>query len=309
MATDIAFALGVLALVGSHVPFALKILLTAIAIIDDLIAVLVIAFFYSGSLDFGALGVGFALLGVLLLMNAMGIRAIPIYALIGMLVWVAFLQSGVHATIAGVLVALMIPVRTRINQATFLQRARSILDSFEDSSKREPYSILQDQEQQSAVIELEELSEAVQAPLQKMEHSLHNWVAFIIMPLFALANAGVALSADALRGETLPVALGILAGLLIGKPIGLFGATYLAVRAGLVTLPHAVTWRHIAGLACLGGIGFTMSLFVATLAFGGNQLLETAKLGILAASLIAGTTGFLLLKTTPANPGPANDTE
>ncbi|HET6314389.1 MAG TPA: Na+/H+ antiporter NhaA [Chloroflexia bacterium] len=304
MATDIAFALGVLALVGSHLPFTLKILLTAIAIIDDLIAVLVIAFFYSGSLDFSALGIGFALLGVLLAMNAIGIRNIPLYALIGVLVWVAFLQSGVHATIAGVLVALMIPVRTRINQVTFLQRARSILDSFEDSSKREPYSILQDQEQQSAVIELEELSEAVQAPLQKMEHTLHNWVAFIIMPLFALANAGVALSAEALRGETLPVALGILAGLLIGKPLGLFGATWLAVRAGLVTLPQSVTWRHIAGLACLGGIGFTMSLFVATLAFGGDPLLETAKLGILAASLIAGTAGFLLLKTTPAGPDP-----
>jgi NhaA family Na+:H+ antiporter len=302
MATDIAFALGVLALVGSHVPFALKILLTAIAIIDDLIAVLVIAFFYSGSLDFGALGIGFALLGLLLAMNAIGIRTIPLYTLIGLLVWVAFLQSGVHATIAGVLVALMIPVRTRINQATFLQRARAILDNFEDSSKREPYSILQDQEQQSAVIELEELSEAVQAPLQKMEHNLHNWVAFIIMPLFALANAGVALSTDALRGETLPVALGIIAGLLIGKPLGLFGATWLAVRTGLVTLPHSVTWRHIAGLACLGGIGFTMSLFVATLAFSGDPLLETAKLGILAASLIAGTAGYLLLKTTPTHP-------
>jgi NhaA family Na+:H+ antiporter len=304
MATDIAFALGVLALVGSHLPFTLKILLTAIAIIDDLIAVLVIAFFYSGSLDFGALGIGFALLGALLAMNAIGIRTIPLYVLIGVLVWVAFLQSGVHASIAGVLVALMIPVRTRINQATFLQRARSILDSFEDSSKREPYSILQDQEQQSAVIELEELSEAVQAPLQKMEHTLHNWVAFIIMPLFALANAGVALSAEALRGETLPVALGILAGLLIGKPLGLFGATWLAVRTGLVTLPQSVTWRHIAGLSCLGGIGFTMSLFVATLAFGGNPLLETAKLGILAASLIAGTAGFLLLKTTAPQPNP-----
>ncbi|HEX8231613.1 MAG TPA: Na+/H+ antiporter NhaA [Chloroflexia bacterium] len=302
MATDIAFALGVLALVGSHIPFTLKILLTAIAIIDDLIAVLVIAFFYSSELDFGALGTGFAFLGVLLLMNALGIRAIPLYALIGVLVWVAFLQSGVHATIAGVLVALMIPVRTRINQETFLRRARSILDNFEDSSKREPYSILQDQEQQSAVLELEELSEAVQAPLQKMEHTLHNWVAFLIMPVFALANAGVALSAEALRGETLPVALGIMAGLLIGKPIGLFGATWLAVKTGLVTLPRGITWRHITALACLGGIGFTMSLFVATLAFGGNELLETAKLGILAASLIAGTAGFILLKTTRPNP-------
>ncbi|HYP40757.1 MAG TPA: Na+/H+ antiporter NhaA, partial [Chloroflexia bacterium] len=274
MATDIAFALGILALVGSRVPFALKILLTAIAIIDDLIAVLVIAFFYSGSIDFGALGTGFAFLGVLLVMNALGIRTIPLYVLLGVLVWVAFLASGVHATVAGVLVALTIPVRTRIASATFLHRARVILNNFEESSKREPYSILQDQEQQSAVIELEDLSEAVQSPLQKMEHTLHNWVAFVIMPLFALANAGVALSLDALRGETLPVALGIMTGLLIGKPVGLFGAAWLAVRVGLVALPSTITWRHMAGLACLGGMGFTMSLFVATLAFGSNQLLE-----------------------------------
>jgi NhaA family Na+:H+ antiporter len=299
MATDIAFALGILALVGSGVPFALKIMLTAIAIIDDLVAVLVIAFFYSGSIDFGALGTGFAFLAALILVNILGIRTIPIYLLLGAFVWIAFLQSGVHATIAGVLVALTIPVRTRINQGTFLERARSILDKFEESSKKEPYSILQDEEQQSAVLELEDLAEGVQAPLQKMEHSLHNWVAFVIMPMFALANAGVAISADALRGETLPVALGILAGLLIGKPIGLFGSAWLFVRLGVVSLPAGITWRHMMGLALLGGIGFTMSLFIATLAFGDNSLLETAKLGILGASLVAGVAGFMLLRSIP----------
>ncbi len=302
MATDIAFALGVLALVGRGVPFGLKIMLTAIAIIDDLIAVLVIAFFYSGSIDFGALGIGVALLAVLLAVNALGIRAIPIYVLIGVLVWVAFLTSGVHATIAGVLVALMVPVRVRIDQATFLQRARSLLNDFEDSSKREPYSILEDEEQQAAVLELEDLSEAVLAPLQRLEHNLHNWVAFAIIPLFALANAGVALNADALRGETLPVALGIMAGLLVGKPVGLFGAIWLATSMGLVALPAAVTWRHVAGLSCLGGMGFTMSLFIATLAFADNQLLESAKVGILVASLVAGIAGFLLLRNARVEP-------
>jgi NhaA family Na+:H+ antiporter len=302
MATDIAFALGVLALVGSGVPFGLKIMLTAIAIIDDLIAVLVIAFFYSGSIDFGALGLGFALLAVLLVANIAGVRAIPVYVLVGALVWTAFLTSGVHATIAGILVAMMIPVRVRIDQATFLARARSILSDFETSSNREPYSILEDEQQQAAVLELEDLSEGVQAPLQKMEHKLHGWVAFVIIPVFALANAGVAISADALRGETLPVALGIIAGLLIGKPVGLFGATWLAVRVGLVSLPGRVTWRHVGGLACLGGMGFTMSLFVATLAFGTSQLqsLESAKLGILVASLIAGVAGFILLRSSRA---------
>jgi NhaA family Na+:H+ antiporter len=207
----------------------------------------------------------------------------------------------VHATIAGVLAALMIPVRTRIDQPTFLERARSILNNFEESSKKEPYSILQDQEQQSSVIELEDLCEGVQAPLQKMEHSLHNWVAFGIMPIFALANAGVAVNLEALRGETLPIALGIMAGLLIGKPVGLFGATWLSVRLGLVALPEGVTWRHMAGLACLAGIGFAMSLFIATLAFGDNQALETAKLGILGASVLAGIAGFILLKRSDSN--------
>lgn len=296
MATDIAFALGVLALVGSGVPFGLKILLTAIAIIDDLIAVLVIAFFYSGTIDFGALGVGFALLAVLLVANIAGIRAIPIYVLVGLLVWVAFLNSGVHATIAGVLVAFTIPVRVRIDQATFLERARSILNAFEASSKQEPYSILEDEEQQAIILELEDLSEGVQAPLQKMEHKLHTWAAFVIIPVFALANAGVALNLDSLRGETFPVGVGILLGLLAGKPAGLFGAIWLAVRVGVVSLPTGVTWRHVIGLSCLGGMGFTMSLFVATLAFGSGQLLETAKFGIVTASLIAGILGFVVLR-------------
>jgi Na+:H+ antiporter, NhaA family len=304
MATDIAFALGVLALVGSGVPFRLKVMLTAIAIIDDLIAVLVIAFFYSGAIDFVALGTGFVLLGALLLVNVLGIRAIPLYVLLGVLVWLAFLASGVHATIAGVLVALTVPVRTRLNQATFLKRARHILDDFEDSSKREPYSILEDEEQQVALLELEDLSEGVQAPLQKMEHNLHNWSAFLIVPVFALANAGVALSLDALRGETFPVALGIVAGLLIGKPIGLFGAIWLAVRFQVAALPVGVTWRHISGLACLGGMGFTMSLFIATLAFGEGALLETAKMAILLASLVAGVAGYVLLR----NSSPASET-
>jgi NhaA family Na+:H+ antiporter len=298
MATDIAFALGVLALAGSRVPYALKILLTAIAIIDDLIAVLVIALFYSGSIDFGALGIGFAFLGLLFLMNMLGVRTIPVYALVGVLVWLAFLESGVHATVAGVLAALTIPARNRIDQPTFLNRARALLDRFEESSSREPYSILQDQEQQTAIISLEQECEAVQAPLQKMEHALHNWVSFAIMPLFALANAGVAFSMDALEGAgALPVALGIGVGLLVGKPLGLLGMAWLAVRLGWVSLPAGIGWGHLGALAMLGGVGFTMSLFIATLAFSDSSLLETAKLGILAASLAAGILGFLTLRS------------
>jgi NhaA family Na+:H+ antiporter len=210
---------------------------------------------------------------------------------------VAFLQSGVHATVAGVLVAFTIPARNRIDQPTFLRRARALLDRFEESSQREPYSILQDQEQQTAIIGLEEECEAVQAPLQKMEHALHNWVSFGIMPVFALANAGVAFTLDALSGDTLTVALGIVMGLVIGKPVGLFGTIWLSSRLGLVSLPRGIGWGHILALGCLGGVGFTMSLFIATLAFEGSVLLETAKLGILAASLIAGILGFVLLRS------------
>ena len=297
MATDIAFALGCLALLGERIPFALKIFLTAVAIVDDLIAVLVIAIFYSSGLHFAALGLGFGVLIILILANMFGIRNILFYVLLGVIVWLAFLHSGVHATIAGVLIALTIPARNRIDGPTFLHRARQILQDFEDS-ELEPTPMLTDEKQQSAVLELEAACEHVQAPLQKMEHSLHNWVSFGIMPMFALANAGVALSLDSLGGETSFVALGIIMGLVLGKPIGLLGASWLAVRTGVAALPPGVTWQHMAGAGVLAGIGFTMSLFIASLGFASAELLAAAKVAILIASLIAGSAGLLLLSRT-----------
>jgi NhaA family Na+:H+ antiporter len=294
-ATDIAFALGCLALLGDRIPFALKVFLTAVAIVDDLIAVLVIAVFYSAGLNLIALGVGVAILALLLLANILGIRHVLVYCALGLLVWLAFLQSGVHATIAGVLIALTVPARYRIDAPTFLQRARELLTAFEGGSP-EASAMLTDEAQQQSVIELEELCEQVQAPLQKLEHALQGWVALAIMPLFALANAGVPLSARSLSGETLPVALGVVLGLVLGKPIGLLGAAWLAVRAGLADLPQGVTWRQMAGVGVLAGIGFTMSLFIAALAFVQPDTLAVAKLGILIASLIAGITGLLLLR-------------
>lgn len=294
MATDIAFALGVLALLGKRIPFALTIFLTAVAIVDDLIAVLVIALFYTGGIDFMALGIGFAVLAVLLAANLMGIRTILFYVVLGVVVWLAFLESGVHATIAGVLVAWTVPARNRIDSAEFLERARSLLTRFE-SSRLQRSVMLTDAVQQHAVIELEEACEDVQAPLQKMEHSMHFWVQFIIMPIFALANAGVALSLGGIGGESGFVTLGIIVGLVLGKPIGLFGAAWLAVRSGIASLPDGVNWRQMLGASCLGGIGFTMSLFVGTLAFGESELLAAAKLGILIASVVAGSLGYGLL--------------
>jgi NhaA family Na+:H+ antiporter len=303
MATDIAFALGALALLGSRIPFGLKVFLTAVAIVDDLLAVLVIAFFYSGGLNFTALTFGFVFLGVLVLGNLFGIRNTLFYVIFGLLVWFDFLRSGVHATIAGVLVAWTIPARNRIAVPDFLNCSRSILNRFERSTQ-EPSSMLTNEVQQSAIIALEEVCEDVQAPLQKLEHALHPWAAFLIIPIFAFANAGVALSLDSLAGGTSTVALGIVAGLVLGKPLGVLGASWLTVRMGLATLPPGVHWQHMIGLGLLAGIGFTMSLFIASLAFRGSELLEVAKLGILSASLIAGIIGsVLLLRVEPTHAG------
>lgn len=293
MATDIAFALGILALLGDKVPWPLKIFLTAVAVIDDLIAVLVIAVFYTSEIHLLALGVGVAALLVLAGLNAVGIRAAAAYGLIALVVWLAFLESGIHATIAGVLVALTIPARSRIEWPRFLSRARSLLEACEPTSTGE--RMLTDERQQSAVRELEELSESVQTPLQRLEHGLHPWVAFAIVPIFALANAGVAISLAGIGGESLWVILGVVLGLVIGKPVGLLLASWLVVRSGLASLPAGVQWRHMVGVGFLAGLGFTMSLFIDTLAFERQDLLEAAKLGILIASLIAGLLGYAVL--------------
>jgi NhaA family Na+:H+ antiporter len=234
------------------------------------------------------------LLGLCLL-NLLGIRATLVYIVLGLVVWGAFLQSGIHATMAGVLVALTVPARRRIDKADFVQRVRTLISHFE---ARETTSalMLTDERQQSAVLALEDACEAVQAPLQKLEHQLHAWVAFGIVPIFALANAGVRLSLEGISGPGLPVVLGIVVGLVVGKPLGLLSLSWLTVRTGVAALPEGVEWAHMAGVGCLAGLGFTMSLFIAALGFGDSPLLEAAKLGILTASLLAGVLGFTLLR-------------
>jgi NhaA family Na+:H+ antiporter len=298
-ATDIAFALGCLALLGNRVPFGIKVFLTAVAIVDDLIAVLVIAIFYSSDLNFTMLGIGFGIILLLLLANISGFQHPLIYGGLGIVVWLAFLNSGVHATIAGVLVALTIPARSRIDVPTFLARTRQIISQME-STMAGAQSKRSAEFQQSAVLELEEISEQVQAPLQKMEHELHSWVTFVIMPVFALANAGVAISPESIGSESMPVMLGVILGLTMGKPIGIVGASWLAVRAGIGTLPSGATWRHMLATGVLAGIGFTMSIFIASLAFGDVAMLATAKISILIASALAGSVGILLLSRVPA---------
>jgi NhaA family Na+:H+ antiporter len=297
MATDIAFALGVLALLGDRVPAGLKVFLAALAIVDDIGAVLVIAIFYTSEVSWAALGLGIALLLLAAGANAAGVRRPAAYALIGLALWGAVLVSGVHATIAGVLLAMAIPSRTRIDEDEFLSRARQSVDEFERGCGPGT-TVLTNQVQQEALLTLETLCEQAQAPLQRTERTLHGIVAFFIMPLFALANAGVQLGGgDSATALSSPVMLGVLLGLVLGKPLGITLFSWAAVRMGVATLPSRVTWRMVHGVAWLGGIGFTMSLFVAGLAFPGMPaLLAAAKLGILAASLGAGICGWILLR-------------
>ena len=299
MATDIAFALGVLALMGPRVPLGLKVFLAALAIVDDLGAVLVIALFYTAELNLVALGLGAVILAALVLLNMSGARHPGSYTVLGLLLWVAFLSSGVHATIAGVLLAMTIPARTRLDTDEFLQVGRSYLDEFERSGV-EGKGVLTNHEQQAAIQALENSCEAAQAPLQRIEHDLQLWVAFGIIPLFALANAGVHLNVDFASALSNPVTLGVILGLVVGKPIGITLLAWAAVRMGMAALPHSVRWGQIHAVSWLGGIGFTMSLFVANLAFGeGSALLDAAKIGVLTASVIAATVGWILLRRKP----------
>ncbi len=298
MATDIAFAVGILALLGSRIPTPLKIFLTAAAIVDDLVAVLVIAFFYSSGIDAVSLGIGIGILVLLVLVNLFGIRNLAVYLGLGVIVWVMFLQSGIHTTIAGVLLALTIPARNRIDPATFSAKVRSMLEQLEGSGG-EQTSLMTDEDQQAVVHEIEAVSEQVQAPLQQLEYALHTVVAFVIMPIFALANAGVVLSFASFEGSTLPITLGIIVGLVLGKPIGILGAVWLVTRSGIASFPDGIRWQHMIGAACLAGIGFTMSLFVASLAFTDASVLDTAKISILVASAVAGSVGLVILSRLP----------
>ena len=295
MATDIAFALGVLALLGPGVPVALKVFLAALAIVDDIGAVLVIALFYTADLASTPLLWAGAVLLLLFLANRSGVRSPVPYVLLGVVLWVAVLQSGIHATVAGVLLAMTIPARTRIDPAEFTRRARGALADFERGST-EGGTPLTNADQQSALSEIEDLCEAAQAPLLRLESSLHGVVAFGILPLFALANAGVPLDASIARVATEPISLGILLGLLFGKPLGITLVTWAAVRLGLADRPVGVSWSAIHGVSWLAGIGFTMSLFIAGLAFTAEESLLAAKVGILGASLMAGLVGAVVVR-------------
>jgi len=258
-ATDIAFALGLLALLGSRVPVALKALLLAIAIIDDIGAIAIIAIFYTENMNLAALALALVPAAAMLLLNRAGVaRTIP-YFLFAALLWICVLKSGVHATLAGVVTALFVPIAT-----------------------------------------------GDERPLERLEHALHPWVAFLILPIFAFANAGVSFAGAGLDALLAPLSLGIAAGLVIGKQLGIFGACWLAVKAGWARLPEGVGFRHVYGLSCLAGIGFTMSLFIGNLAFADPQQIAAVKFGVLGGSLVSAITGIVVLRfASPRKPSQA----
>lgn len=297
MATDIAFALGVLAVLGSKAPAGLRLFLTALAIADDIGAILVIALFYTAGISTQWLIVAAVFLGLLVLLNRKGVDSTLPYAVLGVCVWFAFLNSGVHATIAGVLVALTIPTRAQLEPISYIELAEEKLAQIAEAHVDGAH-VLEDDTQQSAAFALGRESRHVASPLQRMEHSLHRFTTFVVLPLFAFANAGlrfVGAETSPLEMMFQPVAVGVFLGLLIGKPVGISVMTWIAVRAGLAELPEGVGWRHVMGAGVLGGIGFTMSLFVANLAFGDAELLEEAKLAVLVTSVVAGLLGYLAL--------------
>lgn len=296
MATDIAFALGVMALLGKRASLPLKIFLTALAIVDDIGAVLVIALFYTAEISWLSLAAAAVFLILLVIVNRLGVRHPLVYTILGIGLWVAFLKSGIHATVAGVLLAMTIPSKARIKSKEFVKHGRVVLGDFE---RAEDGLDTTNGNQQAALQELETIVKRTSAPLQRMEHALHPWVAFFIMPVFAFANAGVAFGDEFVSAFTNPITLGVVAGLVIGKQVGITAFAWLAVKSKLADLPVGVTWLQIYGASCLAGIGFTMSLFIAGLAFGDSPALSTAKVGILAASLIAGFLGWIILRNSP----------
>jgi NhaA family Na+:H+ antiporter len=312
MATDIAFALGILALVGDRVPRGLKVFLAALAIADDIGAILVIALFYSEGIVWTRLMTGAAILMIAVAANLSGARRPLVYGVVGIALWATIVGSGVHATVAGVLLAMTIPVRTRIDERAFLSDAKRVLDDFATAAGRtqaDPETtVLSNRLHHASLREMESLCDRAQPPLIRFEYALHGAVAFGVMPLFALANAGVSLSAASLVSALRePVMTAVMVGLLIGKPLGIAGLSWIAIKTGIATLPRGVSGRMLAGAGMLGGIGFTMSLFVAGLAFGEGELLEASKVGIMIASLVAGVSGWLLLsgapKSTALEPG------
>lgn len=298
MCTDIAFSLGVLFLLGSQVPVQLKVFLTAVAIIDDIGAVTVIALFYSSEISLENVMIGLFFLSLMAIGNWLGVRNVLFYGILGIGgVWLAFLLSGVHATIAGVLSAFVIPASRSINKNEFLVKLQILTQDFKESvcSRHEKYLVSPREE--NTINEVKKISNYAISPLQKLEHSMHPLVAYAVIPIFALANAGIPIKGDWVAMVTSPVALGSGVGLLLGKIIGIYGVSIVGIKLGWFPMPSGLNNRMILGTSFLAGIGFTMSLFITSLAFENPTYAAQAKMGVLIASLVAGICGFIILKS------------
>ena len=295
MATDIAFALGILYMLGDRIPVSLKVFLTALAIADDLGAVLVIAIFYTSDISTMSLLVGGGFFTILVLANILGVRNMVFYGFIGIGgLWLAFLLSGVHATIAGVIAALTIPANVKIQDKQFVMKMNRLTNDFEKST---PNNVsLLTHNQLEIVEKIRFYSKAALTPLQQLEHAMHPLVAYFVMPIFALANAGITFSGSFTDNMVSNVSLGVIFGLVFGKFIGIVLISKIMVKYNLATLPYKLKWRHIYGVALLAGVGFTMSLFITDLAFDDPIHTIQAKIGIFIASVICGTAGFFVLR-------------
>ncbi|HIP03091.1 MAG TPA: Na+/H+ antiporter NhaA [Campylobacterales bacterium] len=302
MATDIAFAISALVLLGKRVSPALVTFLVALAIVDDLGAVIVIAIFYTEQIQFLPLGLAGVSFLIMIALNRVGIHMILPYFIVGLFMWFFMLESGVHATIAGVIAALSIPSRPKQAPKNFTKHTKDLLDQYDSYPVCEDHRI--HEKQKAILLNIKDSIDAVDSPAARLEHDLHLPVALLVIPLFALANAGIAIDFSSI-GETIvtPVSMGVMAGLMLGKVLGIFGVAWLAIKLGIAKLPEGSTMSQVFGVAFLGGIGFTMSIFVADLAFVGNEtLIFQAKVGILAASLFAGVFGFMWLRFIAKRP-------
>lgn len=300
MATDIAFAIGILTLMSRKVPFSVKIFLLALAIVDDLGAVLVIAFFYTNKLVVESLGLASICFALILIFRISGIRNYWIYLTLSIVAWYQVLHSGVHATIAGVILGFLVPLRSYYKETELAEKFKDITSKInKDVDTSEDFDESLSAETEADLSELSYYAIGAQSPVARSLHNLHPWVTFVIMPLFALVNAGVPLQGvGAAELASSPIAIGIILGLFVGKPLGVLITCFVAIKAGLAELPKGVTWRHMASVGFLAGIGFTMALFVSNLALGKPELEVFSKMGILFASAISSIAGLTLLATS-----------
>lgn len=295
MATDIAFTLGILTILGKRVPLGLKIFLTAFAIVDDIGAVIVIAIFYSSNIQWDLLAYAMLLIGFVGFLSYKKIYSQYFYYIIGFIVWFLFLKSGVHPTISGVLMAFTFPITRSIDLGDYLKSVSSQLSIFKRAKGED--SDLLGHDEIKALDSVENMSKQLVSPLQHLEHTLHGWVSYIIMPIFALANAGVVISFSGL-GELSHVSYNIALALVFGNTIGIMLLSYIAIKLKLADLPENVNYYHLFGVSFLGGLGFTMSLFISNLAFADEELVSAAKMGVIIGSLVAGTIGYIILRIT-----------